>query len=501
MKEFIRIGVDLAKNYFQFHALESEDGHAAARKLSRQAMHKFFSETKPCLVGMEACGSALLNQTKGLGARTCRAMGHEVRLIPPIYVKPCVKRGKNDDDDAAAICEAMARRGHALRAGQERGATSDVDAAQDAWVADQAADHGRQFPAGSSFRVRPEFGIVAAKGIGRAGELIEKAGSDATLPETAKAALKILAQHLEAIDASSWASRRGRPRPTDRHRSCTKPGQPIAGGHSRDRKARRFGDRRQRAGLDQFSSRGATFPHRPDRRRSKILAAAKRSSAPSPNRANGRLLVLGATSLLHVAGKRKGALRNWLAALPARKPARLVTVALANKLARIIWAVMTAGEAFRTETFERAWGNAIDKLTLVNFQFGEGETDMMNETAGIDAEGHPLSCHARKARILDWDLRGRTSSGPAEKVPRQKAGHMTASRRNVQNVRKTTCQSGPSTYDNIESASPNSPQEMNGKLWIHPAVPESSSPVFYTFLQASPSSRFPFSLRAESAQN
>ncbi|MDQ6869636.1 MAG: IS110 family transposase, partial [Pseudomonadota bacterium] len=87
MKEFIRIGVDLAKNYFQIHALESEGGHAATRKLSRQAVRKFFLETKPCVVGgMEACGSA------HYWARELRAMGHEVRLIPPIYVKPYVKR-------------------------------------------------------------------------------------------------------------------------------------------------------------------------------------------------------------------------------------------------------------------------------------------------------------------------------------------------------------------------------------------------------------------------
>jgi transposase len=66
-----------------------------------------------------------------------------------------------------------------------------------------------------------------------------------------------------------------------------------------------------------------------------------------------KLLVLGATSLLRVAGKRKGALRDWLVGLLAKKPARLVTVALANKLARIIWAMMTTGEAFRMETFER----------------------------------------------------------------------------------------------------------------------------------------------------
>jgi transposase len=72
------------------------------------------------------------------------------------------------------------------------------------------------------------------------------------------------------------------------------------------------------------------------------------------NRYIRRLLVLGATSLLRVAGKRKGALRDWLVALLARKPARLVTVALANKLARIVWAVLTTGEAFREETFARA---------------------------------------------------------------------------------------------------------------------------------------------------
>jgi len=70
MKKFIRIGVDLGKNFFQVHALTSEDGQPRTRKLSRQAMRKFFAEIEPCLVGMEACGSALLSQTKGLGART-----------------------------------------------------------------------------------------------------------------------------------------------------------------------------------------------------------------------------------------------------------------------------------------------------------------------------------------------------------------------------------------------------------------------------------------------
>jgi transposase len=105
MKKFIRIGVDLAKNYFQIHALESEGGSAVTRKLTRLKMREFFSRIEPCLVGMEACGSA------HYWARELESMGHEVLLMPPSYTKPYVKRGKNDAVDAAACCEAMSRPG------------------------------------------------------------------------------------------------------------------------------------------------------------------------------------------------------------------------------------------------------------------------------------------------------------------------------------------------------------------------------------------------------
>jgi transposase len=94
MRQFIRVGVDLSKNFFQIHALESEDGPALRRKLSRAAVRKFFRGIAPCLVAMEACSSA------HYWGRELAAMGHDVRLIPPIYVKPYVKRGKNDAADA-----------------------------------------------------------------------------------------------------------------------------------------------------------------------------------------------------------------------------------------------------------------------------------------------------------------------------------------------------------------------------------------------------------------
>jgi transposase len=90
VKKFIRIGVDLAKNYFQVHALVSDVGPAVTRKLRRSKMHEFFSQIEPSLIGMEACGSA------HYWARELKAMGHEVLLMPPAYTKPYVKRGKND---------------------------------------------------------------------------------------------------------------------------------------------------------------------------------------------------------------------------------------------------------------------------------------------------------------------------------------------------------------------------------------------------------------------
>ena len=104
MGKFIRIGVDLAKNYFQAHALTSE-GAAVKRKLTRSKMHRFFSQNEPIFIGMEACGSA------HYWGRELKAMGHDVLLMPPSYIKPYVKRGKNDAVDAEAICEAMSRPG------------------------------------------------------------------------------------------------------------------------------------------------------------------------------------------------------------------------------------------------------------------------------------------------------------------------------------------------------------------------------------------------------
>jgi len=340
MKQFIRIGVDLAKNSFQVHALESEGGRAMARKLSRSAMRTFFAEIKPCLVGMEACGSA------HYWARELRAMGHDVRLMPPAYVKPYVKRGKNDASDAAAICEAVSRpdmRFVPIKSPEQQAMlmahkTRDLLIKQRTMGVNALRGH------------LAEFGIIAAKGIGRVEELVERA-TDASLPEMARAALDVLVGQLDALDAAIADVTRQ-----------------IARAHVRDPLSRLVasvpGVRALGAsiivasvpdpsvfqsGRDFAAWIGLTPRQHSTGGKEKLGAITKQG-----NRAIRRLLVLGAISVLRVAAMRRGALRDWLVALRARKPGKVAAVALANKLARIIWAIMTTGEAFRTETFARA---------------------------------------------------------------------------------------------------------------------------------------------------
>ena len=97
------VGLDLAKNVFQVHGIDSAGKVTVRRSLRRRQMMPFFGKLEPCLIGIEACG------TSHFWSRELQALGHEVKLMPPIYVKPYVKRGKTDAADAEAICEAVTR--------------------------------------------------------------------------------------------------------------------------------------------------------------------------------------------------------------------------------------------------------------------------------------------------------------------------------------------------------------------------------------------------------
>ncbi|UGY12003.1 IS110 family transposase (plasmid) [Bradyrhizobium septentrionale] len=190
--KFIRIGVDLAKNYFQIHALSSEDAPAVKRKLTRRTMREFFSKIEPCRVGMEACGSA------HYWARELKAMGHDVSLMPPAYTKPYVKRGKNDAVDAEAICEAVSR--PAMRfvpiTSADQQATLMLHKTRELLVKQ------RTMSVNALRGHLAEFGLVVAKGTGRVDELLGLAEGDATLPDAAVVAAKVLGQQIDALGSA-----------------------------------------------------------------------------------------------------------------------------------------------------------------------------------------------------------------------------------------------------------------------------------------------------------
>ena len=338
--KFIRIGVDLAKNYFQIHALSGEDSPPVKRKLTRGKMHDFFSEIEPCRIGMEACGSA------HYWARELKAMGHDVFLMPPAYTKPYVKRGKNDAVDAEAICEAVSRPGMRfvpIKSADQQ-ATLMLHKTRDLLIKQQTMNV-------NALRSHlAEVGIVAAKGIGRVRELLELAEKETMLPGGTRSVVKVLAGQIEEFD-----------------KSLNELDKEIAKAHSQSKTSQLLVEAPGvgklvataivasvpdasvfRTGRDFAAWLGLT-PRQNSTGGKQALSAITKAG----NRYIRKLLVLGATSILNVVSRRKGVLRDWIAGLLAKKPARLVTVALANKLARIIWAMMKTGECFRTEIFAK----------------------------------------------------------------------------------------------------------------------------------------------------
>jgi len=340
MKQFSRIGVDLGKNVFHIHGLESEAGPGATRKLSRIGMHKYFASIAPCLIGMEACGSA------HYWARELRAMGHDVRLMPPAYVKAYVKRGKNDAIDAAATCEAVSRpdmRFVAIKT-EEQQATLMAHKARDLLVKQ------RTMMVNSLRGCLAEFGVVVAKGVHRVEELAEKA-IEARLPETAMLAANVLLEQLARLDAAkAELTRQIAKAKSDNAVARLLTEIPGVGALFASRVTASVPDAKVfKSGRDFAAWLGLTPRQDTTGGKIKLGAITKKG-----NRALRQLLVLGAISVLRMAPKRKGVLAEWLSALRARKRGKVAAVAVANKLARIVWAMMTTGEGFRIEVFARA---------------------------------------------------------------------------------------------------------------------------------------------------
>ena len=336
MGEVTTIGLDLAKSIFQAHGADAAGGVVFRKRLRRDQLLAFFATQPRCVVAMEACAGA------HHWARELAALGHQPRLIPPSYVKPFVKRQKNDMADAEAICEAAQRptmRFVAPKSAEAQGAaivfrTRDLLVRQRTQLINALRGH------------LAEFGFVVRQGPGHAMRLIELVADPTTdLPDQARSVLAVVAESLQAVQLKISVldreiAARAKADPVAK-RLMTIPGigpvvatalVALAPAASTFRRGRDFA---AWVGLTpkQNSSGGKE-------RLGQISKMGERSLR--------RLLILGASSAAKVAARDPSSASPWLAGMLARKPRMLVTVALANKIARIAWALMAHGGAYRS---------------------------------------------------------------------------------------------------------------------------------------------------------
>lgn len=329
----IRIGLDTAKHLFQVHGVDENEQTVVRRQLRRSEMGKFFKKLAPTRIGLEACGAS------HYWARLLRGLGHEVVLLPPQYVKPYVKRGKNDANDAEAICEAMTRPG--MRFVPIKSAESQAElmlpGVRDLLIKQRTAviNTIRGYAA--------EFGVIAPKGPVKVAELLQQAhAKEANVPALALDMLKLLGAQLDALDVKRKLLET---RLMELHRenplSQCLASQPGIGPIGAVSFALRVTDPKSfRSGRHFAAWLGLTPKDHSSggkRRQGRI--------SRQGNEALRKLVVLGATAVIRFA--KPGHASPWLLNLLARKPKKLAAIALANKMARTLWAMMVSGELYR----------------------------------------------------------------------------------------------------------------------------------------------------------
>ena len=338
MTKITIVGLDLAKSVFQVHAADNEGMPVVRKKLRRGQVHEFFAGLSPCLIGLEACASA------HYWARELQALGHEVRLIPPQYVKPFVKTNKNDAADAEAICEALVRptmRFAAVKSAEQQSVLM-LHRARELLV------RQRTMLINALRGHCGEFGLVVAQGASKVTALIEmiEDPEDEDLPALARAALGSLVEQLrmtqiqilglekklKAWHRTNEASRRLE----------TIPGVGVI---TATALVATIGDASQFHSGRQLAAWLGLVP----RQRS---SGGKERLGRISKRGDGyirRLLVYGARADLRWSKHRKERRSIWQESLLARRPTNVVLVAMANKTARVVWAMLSRGETFRTE--------------------------------------------------------------------------------------------------------------------------------------------------------
>ena len=333
MEEVSTIGLDLAKNVFQVHGIDAAGKVLVRRQLRRGEVLSFFARLEPCLIGMEACATA------HYWSRELIQLGHTVKLMPPAYVKPYVKRGKTDAADAEAIAEAVTRptmRFVAVKSMDQQAIlmlhkVRDLLVRQRTMLINALRGH------------LAEFGVVTARGpAGVKAAIAELHAMQDSLPPLARMAFHRLIGRLESIgdeirkmerEIVAWC----------RHNDASRRLMTIPG-----------------IGPITASAIAAAVPDASLFRSGRQFAAwlgltPRAHSSGGKERLGGiskqgdgyirRLLITGATAVIRMA-RQGNPSKVWAARLLERKPARLVSVALANKTARIVWAVLTRHQSY-----------------------------------------------------------------------------------------------------------------------------------------------------------
>jgi transposase len=335
LEQVSTIGLDIAKHVFQVHGVDAVGAVVVRRKLRREDVAAFFRKLPPCLIGIEACA------TGHHWARVLLALGHEVRLMPASYVKPYVKRQKNDATDAEAICEAVARptmRFVPVKSEEQQSVlmlhrVRELLIRQRTMLVNALRGH------------LAEFGIVTRQGIVGVGMLIALVEDDGQnlIPPLARSALLSLIGQLREV-----------------HERVGEMDCQIHAWHRSNELSRRL-ETIPGIGPITASAIAATVTDASLFKSGRQLAAwiglvPRQNSSGGKDRLGRiskqgdpylrRLLVVGAHAVLRFSRKARVPPTQWAAELLAKKPYNVVAVALANKMARIVWALMTTGRRF-----------------------------------------------------------------------------------------------------------------------------------------------------------